>query len=524
MIMKTNYFLCVLLLFCAYSSYSQDTISKPISESAFNKNIMQDINFMVLGDNNVKQGFSYTLDEEKTELTISGSLLNKKTYILTTDGSFSVDDGAFVFDNKDGSKKGKLSMNLFIPISFLNRKYFPAVKNHDDSNLANRARIKNYLIANELPEKVLDTFRTLDAIMEALGLPRSSIIKKKSSFLEGSLEVQHNLKLIEKLNEKMIVDTINTKSIEEKAFKALIKYYQGPITSTQYKNFAEFINAINNGKKNKIRIEGKKVNDKMEYINYEVPDGLNIESLFKDYDKIVARAKNIDEEIDDLQIKNFSPIWTYESTSYVGFSPYYAREGLETYNADNTILEFSDRFKEQRGDLYGLSTSFNYVGYKNKGSLNGAFLVFRGLVTLGRGSNFSDFKKKEYVYNNVVDQIGLNDISEVQKKTGYYTKNNASYQYGFFQEYSFETYASLKNLGVFCKIGYSKNQALAKQDAIPFETGIMINLKSEKKNIVSVLLFVERENLHLHPDDDMNFGFKIGLPINIKKPNTDNEK
>lgn len=522
-IILLNYVLLLIVLSFSITIYGQDrpapkqdTLSTPLNETAFNKSIMQDINFMVLGNNNPKQGFAYEYDEKRTELSISGALQSTKSYIATIDGSFSVDDGVFIFDNKDGSKRGNVSLNLFVPAWFGNGKSFPAVKGNKDSSKTNRARYINYKIERELPEKVLDTFRTLDAIMKVLGLPRSGIDKTKDNrWLEGRIATQRNLVLNKKL-----FDTLHLKEVDKiTLYKVLLKYYKNP--DPKVTNYDSLVDKLRKDQQSKMltldgTINSIKENDTL---YYNIPKSLDIDKLYKDYDKIVERATNIDKEISDTQIKNFKDLWILEYNTYFGFSTYYERESLETYNDDALITEFSKRFTETKGDLYGAKLSFNNV-VRHK---NGVFMMFRILATFGRASNFKDFEKKEYVYTSLPVPIGSGVIVEEQKKTGYYTENAVPYSYGFLQKYSTELYISSKAVGIYGKFGYSKNKALVNKETLPFETGVMINVQSDKKSVVSILLFVSRDDLKEHPDEDTNFGFKIGLPINIKKRDKESE-
>ncbi|UPZ17944.1 hypothetical protein [Flavobacterium humidisoli] len=123
----------------------RDTLKDPLNKTAFHKNIMQDLNFMVLGDNNTKQGFAYEYDEKKTELSLSGARLRNRYIIATVDRSFSVDDGVFIFANRDGSKKGSINLNLFASAPFGNGKFYPAAKDDKVREKAHRARYLNYI-------------------------------------------------------------------------------------------------------------------------------------------------------------------------------------------------------------------------------------------------------------------------------------------------------------------------------------------------------------------------------------------
>ena len=515
-----NYFLLSLFLSCTSNSFGQDakpvtpkteTLKNPLNKTAFHKNIMQDLNFMVLGDNNTKQGFSYEYDEKKTELSLSGALISSSYFLTTVDGSFSVDEGAFVFDNKDGSKKGSINLNFFAPAPFWNGKYYPSATGDFDSGKANRARFLNHLTEEELPKKVADTLNILNKILKDLNLPTSELAEQKKGIFRRNWEIQHDLQTIS------LFPNADNPPLVDKAelLKTILKYYKNPNPEVKYNDYDTQLVAIKNRSKKSYTINGKNGAT----VKIDVPEGLDLEKLFKDYDKILTRAENIKEEVSDKQIKLFKDMWTIEYNTYFGLSGYYERESMDMYKGDNITQNFDERFVDNKGDLYGIKTSFNHVARWKSGT----FLMFRALADLGRGSNFKDFDKKDFVFNSTPEIVGTGTIVEEKKKTGYYIEGGSPYSYGFLQKYTAEIYASTKVLGVYAKFGYSKNEALIKKETLPFETGIMINVNSDKKSVVSILLFVAREDLKIHPDLDTNFGFKIGLPINIKKSEKEKE-
>ncbi|MCI9843514.1 hypothetical protein [Flavobacterium pectinovorum] len=527
--MKTivlKYFILSLVLLSALYSYGQDekpaapkteTLENPLNKTAFHKNIMQDLNFMVLGDNNTKQGFSYEYNEKKTELSLSGALISTNYMLLTVDGSFSVDDGAFIFDNKDGSKKGSLDLNFFAPLPFANGKYYPAAQGDYESEKANRARYINHITEQELRKKAADTFSILDKIIIDLKFPQSTIQNKKHRLFSREYERQSEN---DKSN-KILSDAGTVANDTVALFKVLKTYYKGPDPVKPFAGYNDMINKIKKNIETISTIKGKEdENGKTQDAVINAPKGLDLEKLFKDYDEALINAQNIDDTISDRQIKLFKDIWTVEYNTYFGLSGFYERESLDIYNNDVNIQSFDDRFKDTKGDLYGVKASLNHITRWKSGT----FVMFRLLGDFGRGSNFEDFKKKDFIYNTNPEIIGGGTMVEEKKKTGYYTENGVAYTYGFLQKYTTELYVSSKVAGIYGKFGYSQNEALAKKETLPFETGIMINVNSDKKNVVSILLFVAREDLNVHPDLDTNFGFKIGLPINVRKSDKDKEE
>lgn len=249
---------------------------------------------------------------------------------------------------------------------------------------------------------------------------------------------------------------------------------------------------------------------------YAIPKGFKLQKFLKDYQDAYSKMENYITENNKLEIVTFKNYWTGHRSWYLGVSPFYERQGFDIYNPNlPTITSFKDRFNAIKSDLYGFNLSLNHVRLlKNNG-----YYIARLLSGIGRSNNFTEYDKNDYSYTSSSQDINGVPIEVVKTKTGYINRENRNYQYGIFTSTNLELYFSpFPIVGVFGKIGYFKSDALLKQEAYPFETGILINLKSkEKKNIVAVQLFMSRMNLNVHPDDDMNFGLKVGLPINLRK-------
>jgi len=553
--MKQNILLALLFSIGAYSQ-KENVIQNPISPASFNKATMQQINFMVLGDNNIKQGFSYEYKEKNSELSLNANLASFRSHFITVDGEFSVDDGIYVFDENDGSKKAKISLNLFLPVSILNKRAYPAHTGNADSNISNRSIIINDAELKILRNKNIETLLDLHIIMETFDLPVSELKiiepefwkfwKNANSnnkfypelytfirrFNEDSIKtykIRRNDSIMSKikkylgkdseysnLNDVDSVRKLYVKKLRDNGYDIPVKAsiqdktergrYQQMLVEKPIASDSRITNRVNVFEI--IKLEGKNSN-----ATYIFPKDLNILQLLKDYDTIYKTVKEFDEKKTDMEIKKFKDIWTVYKTAYIGISPFYERQGMDIYQSETSLIAFKDMFHTTTGDLFGGRFSFNYVRSMKKGS----FAMLRLLTTFGRGSNFNEFEKKEYSYSTISTTIDGEPVFVENKKTGYTHKTGAIYDYGFVQKYNVEFYASLSSIGVYGKIGYEKNESLINREFYPLETGIILNLKSEKKSIVSLLLFVSRQNLNVHPDDDMNLGFKIGLPIFINK-------
>jgi hypothetical protein len=105
-------------------------------------------------------------------------------------------------------------------------------------------------------------------------------------------------------------------------------------------------------------------------------------------------------------------------------------------------------------------------------------------------------------------------------KTGYVNKNGRAYSdKGYASGSGIELYGGHKRIGLFTRIEFKEskvdNEFYAKK--MPWRAGFYVNFTSKEKDLVSLLLFTERTNLFLHPSEDFNIGFKIGLPLNLNK-------
>ncbi|WP_333599490.1 hypothetical protein [Flavobacterium sp.] len=503
--MRTRLLFSYLLFVFYLNTYSQknQTIDSPLSTTAFDSLVIGNLNFMVLGDDNVKQGVSYEYKEDNTELSLSGKLYSKDSFIMTVDGKFAVESGAFIFDETDGSKKGKLNLNFFFNgFPHLNSKFYSI----SGTNTSNDIDTKRAMLQNEFDRQTLadSTYKKImeyEVILTQLNIPFVSIndpkFIKQRTFLNSNSGngVAYNYNTI-------TYQTANTTALIKK-----IKEYCKGLTS---KTISSIIAEINGHTQKTVTIND---NNGVQVYSQGFAVDFNIDKLLKDYNEAYSKLEKYAYENNKTEINNFKQYWTAERSNYFGVSPFYERQGFDIYDPNTASnVSFKDRFTEIRSDLYGVNISYNFI-YVSKSK---SFIIARLLNAIGRSNNFDEYKKKSYSFTTSSENVDGVPIEIIDTRTGYLNGGNRNYEYGTFTETSFELYASLSVAGVFAKIGYKNNDALALRESYPFETGILINLKSkEKKNIIAIQLFMSRLNLNTHPDDDMNFGLKIGLPINI---------
>ncbi len=504
--MTTKSFCLFALLFNLTLFAQTIQIETPLSQTAFDSLIMGELNFMVLGEDNVKQGVSYEYKENNTELNLSGKLLSTEKFIMTVDGKFSVDSGAFIFDETDGSKKGKLTLNFFFNLPF-NSKFYRILDATEPNDMDSRramlqSRVQSMAMADSIYYKIMD----YEVILNDLGLPYVPIGNAKFAEQRTLLNNLHGSAYDYQIANYDVTGNTNNNRLVNR----LKQYYR----SGALVNFNALLAAMRAEPLRKSYVildnHGNVVD------TYPVATAFKLEKFLKDYQDLYAKLETYKTENNKLEIATFKKYWTGARSWYAGVSPFYERQGFDVYNPNALpTVSFKERFNEVRSDLYGVSLGLNHVRLlKNKG-----FYIVRVLNSLGRSNNFTEYDKNDYSYTTSTENSNGIPIEVTKTKTGYINKENRNYEYGLFTNVNLEVYyAPIPVAGIFGKIGYSKNDALLKEEAYPLETGIILNLKSkEKKNIVAIQLFMSRMNLNEHPDDDMNFGLKIGLPISIAR-------
>lgn len=499
--------LFMLVLLNVFLLQSQNIrVKTPLSSTAFDSLIIGELNFMVLGDDNVKQGISYEYKENNSELNVSGKLYSKNSFIMTVDGKFSVDNGAFIFDETDGSKKGKLTTNFFFTFGGNSKSYSIAGNTPNDLD-SRRAMLQNKIQSRAMADSIYYNIMDCQAILGLLGIHYVSITKSK---FKEQRELLTKIADIKTYNFTLSAYTSDNK---ERLLKKLRNYYK---RHPAIVNYDALVGLLDQEVKQAYDIMYTKNNAEATLTTYKIPANFKIEKLLKDYQEAYTKLENYSTENNKLEIPIFKKYWTASKSNFFGVSPFYERQGFDIYTptADTTVT-FKNRFTEIRSDLFGINVSWNYICmWKSK-----SFLLIRPMIALGRSNNFTEYDKNEYSYTSSSENVNGVPINVTKTKTGYLNKEGRPYEYGTFTNSNLEIYfAPIPVAGIFGKIGYLKNDALLQEEAYPLETGILINLKSkDKKNIIAIQLFMSRLNLNVHPDDDMNFGLKIGLPITIAK-------
>ncbi|TSE05865.1 hypothetical protein [Aquimarina algiphila] len=473
----------MLLYSSLVNSQINDKSNNLVSPGAFNKLVFQDLNFLVLGDNTPQQGLLFELKEEKSLIKASGYLKSFNFGFFTVDGDFSVDNGVYFFDENDGSKKSKFTVNFYSGIGKSSRKY-----NGSKDVAIQRAFIKKNLFLQDSLTKYFYRYKDLREEMLAHNLP-----------VDTSLSYD---KMKEKLIKVYEIDVDDPKYSIHRESTDMSVY-------TVKERGSDRNLVVKNPKKDTIEID------------QTLTDGINVLKLIQDYEKATTKLDSVISIAQKKEIEITNKSWNSKLIPFFGVSAFYQRESTTLYEPSDGG-SFDDFFNDITGDLYGISGSFNVV----KQWKNQSYFVARGLTSFSRSSNIDEFTQQTITLNTPTgDIIDGNPVTIASSKKGYV--GDSSYTYGFKQSYSAEFYLAWKNLGAFVNVGYdnmmfSEESGVSDLESYPGRLGLLLNLKSkdEEKNILTLQLFMDRQDLNKSPngdDKDLRFGFKVGLPINISK-------
>ncbi|WP_298539476.1 hypothetical protein [uncultured Aquimarina sp.] len=473
--------LIMLLYSLIVNSQIEDKSNNLVSPGAFNKLVFQDLNFLVVGENTPQQGVLFELKEEKSLIKASGYLKSFNFGFFTVDGDFSVDNGVYFFDENDGSKKSKFTLNFYSGIGKSSRKY----DNLKDVDIQ-RAFIKKNLFLQDSLTKYFYRYDDLRKEMIAHNLP----VDKLTSSYD---------KMKKELKKKYKIDIDDPKYLKQKVDTDLSVYS----TKTRGNNRNLIVNKAGNA-----------------VFNQVLKDGVDVLKLIQDYEKAATKLDSVISIAQKKEIEITNKSWNSKLIPFFGVSAFYQRESTTLYEPI-AGGSFGDFFNDITGDLYGVSGSFNVV----KQWKDQSYFVARGLTSFSRSSNIDEFTQQTITLNTPTgDIIDGNPVTIANSKKGYVGDN--SYAYGFKQSYSTEVYFAWRNLGAFVNVGYdnimfSEESGVTDLESYPGRLGLLFNLKSKDdlKTILTLQVFVDRKDLDEAPRDKngRRFGFKVGLPINISK-------
>lgn len=517
--MKKLILLVVLLPVLVYGQELKTTkkIDDPISDNAYNRKLLKDLNLIILGDNSVSEGFTYKLNDDKSELELSGKFSFKRFPVVVAKGKYAMDNGNYIFNDKDGAKKAEVSLSSFWLFPGNSNKY--GEKSHTNRRiLLSIAEEREKW--NEI-ERLKDSISYYEFIMEVIKIPTKT--KESPESIKTYSELNKNKDGI------LWANKLGNTEIKDVELQKILKKYlpDGDVLLTKKASEFEKITLDDKvliGKYTEIFYEYKESEEEKKKAGYKKKQGfvvgylidkLNTKKLIADYEKLLERKKNNKDNLADAEIKAAQEIWTKRKLYFYGLSATYTRESFNAFVPIQNFESFSDLFDEKLGDLYEFGGNINALWQWKK-----AFVFVKGFGSIGRQSNFSDFKQSTINYNvpTGITDVDGNPVIQERSKT-IYSNSTEEYKYTFAHSVGAEVYGGHNNIGLYSRIEYKEGRRdgdfLTK--SFPWEFGIYASVKSSKKDLFTLLLFVRRSDLFINPDDDMKMGFKIGLPFQFNK-------
>ncbi len=106
----------LIFFWICYNLNGQDLISIPdtllVSNSSFNKTIKSDISYLLISDQSLAQGASLTKNDEGSQITFTGNLINVGRVVINAEASFKSSNGIYFFDNDNG-ESAKISLGIY---------------------------------------------------------------------------------------------------------------------------------------------------------------------------------------------------------------------------------------------------------------------------------------------------------------------------------------------------------------------------------------------------------------------------
>lgn len=527
MIRKYLFLPCILLSFQLISQEDKNQIiidsrfqsDLQVSNHTFNKLIFSDLNFLILGDDTPQEGINYEYKDDLSSFKLSGYLtkLKFKTRdkgFITIDGEFKSKNGIYFFDKEKGGSQAKITGNLFFLINSY-RKFDPLYTENNDTSSWDIPRQQAYIRANyrkvHLLQDLYSKYKALAKIAQDANYPIEDLIIKDSLLAKAEpFLIDHQVEF----------DLIEDHEIDLSDYKS--KY------SIESNYLFENKKKLTGKEKREKKEEVKENNEEFE--NYEIVEqdvsinktSYDLSKVFTELKKVKNKIDSVAFELEKIETDEAKEIWNSKHIWYMGVSPFYARESLDVFRFDES-LNTSDQFKSFKKDLYGININVNYFTQNKRNWFNRFYLKLN--FELSKASNFNDLPLSNMRVTDSIGKSGDGNLLEVvtEKKAYIGTDKylDASKAGVFLDGYCW----ILNDFGIFSTIGFNRysfnEDKTYDNDKIPWRLGLMYEFKKLNKpgKIAVIQAFLDRNDLQNHPqqkDENIRFGFKIGIPINVR--------
>lgn len=468
-----------------------------VSDKAFSEKVSTDYNFLILGENSPQQGISATLNDDQTNIKISGNILLKGKHIISIEADLSASNGLFFFDEKNGSDKGRITGNYFLRIG----------ESAEFYRLPPLTKTKIKLEVLELITQAKSDYGHLKNLIRKVVTERT--FKDTDKLIKEDNKDSVYIKLNELISNYLKGSKITIESLGERNFKETDYYFKN---DDKEKSKRVIYNDL---KKGNVTI-----------VNAET---MKLSKLLNDFfTKREFILKKLEDSIQNIELKNAEKKWASTRFWFLGISPFFERQGLKRFSFDET-LSFDDMFVDERGSSYGFTATINFSQNKEIGSLNEwkpQSIFARAGISFSRSSNFSSFKNSSLGGTELIGTDVNGNPVQLSKSNEAFVEDTPlefGFRFGAFAELYIYPF---KSIGVFGRFGYDNinfdsDSGVNDIKRMPLRTGLLFNLNNKEKDkpIVTIQAFLDRTDLRLdpsEPNNDLRFGIGVGLPINLR--------
>lgn len=453
-----------------------------ISSEAFNRLVKRDITYAILGDNSPSQGAKLDLTAPKLNIN---ALLPSQKGIWTLEFEGRISDGKFtLFDKNKFNSDFTLGANYhFIPKGSSYR----YINNANADLIRKRIELKKQQVREGLTKQSFDK-QCLEWLIRA----ETSI---NASDMTGPVVAQINKANFLEEEEFWKLITVN-ESENAAGLKLAASYFKNIENFTQLTTLLE---AIATDTDNKISCD--------------------LAKLLDDYSTHRKKPKAPENDTLQYEIELAREAWISKSLWWLSFHGQVQYQKWVTY--ETSLTQLADL------DTWGLGAK-TYVNWYRLAE--GYTLFARAGASLGRGTNLSDFKKREYLKMDTLETAGNSVYLEKKEGVAYFL-NGDSVRFAPELRLDAEAYfvpfrGSMVAPGLYAKITMRHLFLAGKTPTLPMEIGLVFNVQSRKddKNYLSILPFVGFDNLLKLDSDTQNggvknwkIGLKVGLPITMER-------
>ena len=468
------------------------TSDQLVSPYTFNNIVFEDLSHLLLGNSTApSEGIEATFDGDKSNIKLSGIITKNNWGIFTIQGDLSASDqGIYFIDEKNGSKNAKFALNWYVP--------FAGKRSYSHPLTSEKSQRAYYTIEKAKQEKIAELVKNYYY---------TRFLLEQSNIPVAGLDTSEFEEDLQNFNYKL--DLSQVSSSPTASASTFITENKLETTKDQTAYQIEIINANDS-----IKVPVNKIGTPLK-------PKYDIDKVIKLYDVTISSMDSISSNMMKLENKLSQPYWTSKQFWYFGGSPFYEREEIKNVYMPNDMASFDDNFDSQLGDLFGIDFQIGGFYQSDKAFTK----LFFGRVTLNasRGSNRSEFKKE--TFSSTPSSIGTGSIVTPNTLEGNLNAKDNDYSFGEKYGISAETYwFPFNRYGIFGQVGYNSINFRPGDgediDIWNLRLGVLINIKSKKKNFATLQLFADRSDLSLSPngkDNNLRFGFKVGVPFNFKE-------